>query len=180
MHVGIAHPRWWRKRSRHSRRMRKPQFYVSGKRPKESKFWLLTLSTHGSLQCVTNSNSANEMFNMKNTHTVLRENFLVERPRVNTTNFGLSHLKVIVPKFGIHFRSPMNILFQYMIWRPSQNHGMIQNVDVSFVTSSWINGSELIALCLHISTFYMIYALCGFILWRIRKINVSRIDILSI
>ena len=32
MHVGIANP-WWRgKRSRHSRRMRNPQFYVSGKR----------------------------------------------------------------------------------------------------------------------------------------------------
>ena len=33
MHVGIANP-WWRgKRSRHSWRMRNPQFYVSGKRP---------------------------------------------------------------------------------------------------------------------------------------------------
>ena len=33
MHVGIANPRWWGKRSRHSRRMRNPQFYVSGKSP---------------------------------------------------------------------------------------------------------------------------------------------------
>ena len=33
MHVGLAIPRWRRKRSRHSRRMRNPQFYVSGKRP---------------------------------------------------------------------------------------------------------------------------------------------------
>ena len=33
MHVGIANPRWWGKRSRQSRRMRNPQFYVSGKRP---------------------------------------------------------------------------------------------------------------------------------------------------
>ena len=33
MHVGIANPRWRGKRSRHSRRMRKQQFYVSGKRP---------------------------------------------------------------------------------------------------------------------------------------------------
>ena len=33
VHVGIANP-WWRgKRYRHSRRMRNPQFYVSGKRP---------------------------------------------------------------------------------------------------------------------------------------------------
>ena len=32
MRVGIAKPRWWGKRSRHSRRMRNPQFYVSGKR----------------------------------------------------------------------------------------------------------------------------------------------------
>ena len=33
MHVGIASPRRRGKRSRHSRRMRNPQFYVSGKRP---------------------------------------------------------------------------------------------------------------------------------------------------
>ena len=33
MHVGIANPRWRGKRSRHSRRMRNPQFQVSGKRP---------------------------------------------------------------------------------------------------------------------------------------------------
>ena len=32
MHAGIAYPRWRRKRSRHSRRMRNPQFYVFGKR----------------------------------------------------------------------------------------------------------------------------------------------------
>ena len=31
--VGIANPRWWGKRSRHSRRMCKAQFYVSGKKP---------------------------------------------------------------------------------------------------------------------------------------------------
>ena len=33
MHVGIANQRWWEKRSRHSRRMRNPQFCVPGKRP---------------------------------------------------------------------------------------------------------------------------------------------------
>ena len=33
MHVGIAYPRWRGKRSQHSRRMRNPQFYVSGKKP---------------------------------------------------------------------------------------------------------------------------------------------------
>ena len=33
MYVGIANLRWQGKRSRHSRRMRNPQFYVSGKRP---------------------------------------------------------------------------------------------------------------------------------------------------
>ena len=36
MHVGIANPRWWRKRSRHSRRIRNLQFYVSCKRPMHS------------------------------------------------------------------------------------------------------------------------------------------------
>ena len=35
MHVGIANPRWRGKRSRHSRRMRSQQFYVSVKRPIE-------------------------------------------------------------------------------------------------------------------------------------------------
>ena len=33
MHVGIANPRWRGKRSRYSRRMRNPQFFVSDKRP---------------------------------------------------------------------------------------------------------------------------------------------------
>ena len=33
MHVGIANPQWRGKRSRHSRRMCSPQFYVSGERP---------------------------------------------------------------------------------------------------------------------------------------------------
>ena len=33
MHVGIAKLRRWGKRSRHSRRMRNPQYYISGKRP---------------------------------------------------------------------------------------------------------------------------------------------------
>ena len=33
MHVGIAKPRWRGKRSWHSRCIRNPQFYVSGKRP---------------------------------------------------------------------------------------------------------------------------------------------------
>ena len=42
MHVGIANPRWRGKRSRNSRRMRNPQFYVSGKRPMGS-YTLLSL-----------------------------------------------------------------------------------------------------------------------------------------
>ena len=33
VHVGIANPRWWGKRSHHSQHMHNPQFYVSGKRP---------------------------------------------------------------------------------------------------------------------------------------------------
>ena len=33
MHVGIANPQWRKKRSLHSRCMRNPQFYVSGRRP---------------------------------------------------------------------------------------------------------------------------------------------------
>ena len=33
MHVEIVNPRWRRKRSRHSLRLRNPHFYVSGKRP---------------------------------------------------------------------------------------------------------------------------------------------------
>ena len=33
MHVGVANQRWWGKRSRHSRCMRNPQFYVTGNRP---------------------------------------------------------------------------------------------------------------------------------------------------
>ena len=36
MHIGIPDPRWRGKRSRHSRRMRNPQFYVYGKKPMAS------------------------------------------------------------------------------------------------------------------------------------------------
>ena len=39
MHVGIANTRWRGKRSRHSRRMHNPQFYVSGKRPMDMIIW---------------------------------------------------------------------------------------------------------------------------------------------
>ena len=42
MHVGIANPCWRGKRSRHSQRMRNPQFYVSGKRSMEALSTLLT------------------------------------------------------------------------------------------------------------------------------------------
>ena len=44
MHVGIANPRWWRKRFRHSRRMRIHQFYVSVKRPMNQKQTTIKLS----------------------------------------------------------------------------------------------------------------------------------------
>ena len=44
MHVGIAKS-WWRgKQSRHSRRMRNPQFYVSGKRPLARLIWYWNVS----------------------------------------------------------------------------------------------------------------------------------------
>ena len=36
---GFLWSRWRRKRSRHSRRMRNPQFFVSGKRPITSELW---------------------------------------------------------------------------------------------------------------------------------------------
>ena len=43
MHVGIANPWWWWKRSWHSWHMRNPQFYVSGQRPKRPwKHWPCT------------------------------------------------------------------------------------------------------------------------------------------
>ena len=40
MHFGIVNPRWRGKRSRHSRRMRNPRFYVSGKRPMYVSAWI--------------------------------------------------------------------------------------------------------------------------------------------
>ena len=52
MHVGIAHLRWRGKRSRHSRRMRDPQFYVSGKRPMmyvPISFWVVLLTGTGAI-----------------------------------------------------------------------------------------------------------------------------------
>ena len=46
IHVEIANPRWRGKRSRHSRRMRNPQFYVSDKMP---------IRRHGSDLIIRNS-----------------------------------------------------------------------------------------------------------------------------
>ena len=46
MHIGIANPRWRGKRSRHSRRMCNPQFYVSSKRPMETNLFTTKL-LHG-------------------------------------------------------------------------------------------------------------------------------------
>ena len=46
MHVGITNPRWRGKRSRHSRRMRNPQFCGSGKRPMIKSFLSLTFTYH--------------------------------------------------------------------------------------------------------------------------------------
>ena len=45
MHVGIANLRWRGKRSRHSRPMRNPQFYVSGKRPIAKYYLYVTITT---------------------------------------------------------------------------------------------------------------------------------------
>ena len=57
MHVGIANPRWRGKGSRHSQRMRKPQFCVSGKRPIDP--WLdythLSVNNTGPIKKVDNS-----------------------------------------------------------------------------------------------------------------------------
>ena len=41
MHVGVANPRCRGKRSRRSRRMHNPQFYVSGKRPMQDEWALI-------------------------------------------------------------------------------------------------------------------------------------------
>ena len=52
MYVGIANPQWRGKRSRHSQRMRRPQLYVSGKRPIERH---LTPYFHQTVRCNTNA-----------------------------------------------------------------------------------------------------------------------------
>ena len=43
MHVGVANLRWRGKRSRHSRRMRNPQYYVSSMRPMETNLFTTKL-----------------------------------------------------------------------------------------------------------------------------------------
>ena len=45
MHVGIANSRWWGKRSRHSRCIHNPRFYVSGKRPMATRLRLCSSLT---------------------------------------------------------------------------------------------------------------------------------------
>ena len=46
---GFLWSRWWGKRSRHSRRMRNPQFHVSGKRPMAWHFFRITGPLCGAL-----------------------------------------------------------------------------------------------------------------------------------
>ena len=58
LHVKIANPRWRGKRSRHSRRMHNPQFYVSGKRPTQ---WFLTIQYTKS-HCICCSSCQLDMF----------------------------------------------------------------------------------------------------------------------
>ena len=56
MQVGIANP-WWRgKRSRHSRCMRNPQFYISGKRPMP---FVMLFDEARPLQCFGSANQFN-------------------------------------------------------------------------------------------------------------------------
>ena len=54
MHAGIANPRWRGKRSRHSRCMRNPQFYLSGKRPIQDD---TCIALHTSTICILSCSS---------------------------------------------------------------------------------------------------------------------------
>ena len=54
---GFLWSRWRRKRSRHSRRMRTPQFCVYGKRPMKSRVWYTAQSMPLCLQRLWNSKS---------------------------------------------------------------------------------------------------------------------------
>ena len=66
MHVGIVNPQWRGKRSRHSRRMRNPQFYVFGKRliPESGPCGILRSTTrfHYGLGRVVNNNLFSPFF----------------------------------------------------------------------------------------------------------------------
>ena len=63
---GFLWSRWQGKCSRHSRRMRNPQFYVSGKRPMEHDKWIIQMNQlkgHTVWECVFQSRSYSNTWN---------------------------------------------------------------------------------------------------------------------
>ena len=72
-------------------------------------------------KCVTKINPAylNEMLSVKKCPYDLRDDFIVERPGVNSVNFGLKSFESYDAKFEMHSLSLINQSFRYMILRPS-------------------------------------------------------------
>ena len=70
MHVRIANQQWWGKRSRHFRRMRNPQFCLSGKRPIVPHSQGEPVKT-ATLQNGHNQNGHTEWDHYQNGHTTL-------------------------------------------------------------------------------------------------------------
>ena len=80
MYVGIADPRWRGKLSRHSRRMRNRQFYVSGKRP-IPQTWFVQKT------CWSNTHDFKNGLSYGQTITTLRDRSII----CNTENLILYH-----------------------------------------------------------------------------------------
>ena len=84
MHVGIANPRWRGKWSRHPRRMRNPQFYVSGKRPMATNYYMNRWRVNTGIKCKWSV-----------TRNVWIKALILSMFTESTENFNLARLKMI-------------------------------------------------------------------------------------
>ena len=149
MHVGIANPRWREKRYRHSRRMRNPQCYVSGKGPMISYYSCLTLIWYDKIYAIHNLFVTNEHINGKD---VLSDRFSVfltsglgvmlqistsPSATIMWTGQLASHIPKIILIYTIWYLSSSILLTLNSFWHSNRNFvKLFQKVNVSKIRKS--------------------------------------------
>ena len=74
----------------------------------------------------------NELFLPKQCTYNLRNVSVLERPKVNTIQFGLKSFKIMALKYGIYFPIPIKKTYLWVILKMSLNHGMAPIVSAQY------------------------------------------------